>query len=352
MNWGKIWDLIQPLNDFILIQISQSNLVFAHAIKQKSQFHIYDSITYPLTNIDFSEQRINNPTKIHTLLANFAHNLRIKKPSLIICAPFLDPKNPFALIQLLLCFSKNGFTIKHIYTTPHPLIPLQKHHKSDSCPHQQTLYNNSLIDYLIPHGYHLTSKIILSLLSLSACFGVLAISILATTKQQIKNYQSLVITQDKEVKRLHTKVKEIHELKNKNTETTNKISSLKNVTSHNNNPLELLVSLSKNMPPNSKLTDLKIGRTKTIRQKQKPTQYSTLKTHTPKIPLLLQGITHNPEEIGSFMQTLSEVFPNAHFSLAYIKKYKHQKTTTSVSYKFSIEGFMSAKDIAKNSNNA
>jgi len=334
MNWRKICSFLYDKKNYILVQLEQDSLLLAHATKRNNKFHIHNSITHNINRIDFSD-RLYNLTKLHNLQQKFITDLHLKKTSLIICAPFLQNQNQFYLLQILLCFSKNGFAIEHVSPASFAVKSCINHTSTDTCPEKRNiLCHSSQSNIFLPRGYHATNKIFLTIAATSACLAIAITSTHTTLLKQKNGYQAQLNKQIFQLKQIQKKAKETHELEKENINKQKQFAHLTKQLKTEHNPSNMLLVLSKLMPPQNNLIKLRIGNKKTQQPINTPQQRNKAKETT----LQMQGVTHNPEEIGSLVQTLSQALPNARLSITHIKKEPQKNGIKTPYYSFAING--------------
>jgi Tfp pilus assembly protein PilN len=254
----------------------------------------------PLTHNEIVGTHIVNLTAIARHLAAAAHEYGISHPRLHIEAPFIDQTNPYTLLSLALCCSKQ-FTIEHISTAPN---------------------DKNLLTSFLPTGYQLTYRWAALFL---LCCGIIGF----TTYTWMGRLHHAVATQTKRLNTLHAtktslqqQATKTRQLTQENNQLEKKLTHYTHLTPAAAHPERICGDIARALPTASKLVQLSLDQQAT--------------------GVTIKGITTQPTALTGFIKKLAQQHTDYTFSLVNLKKQKHaqseQGQEQQVFYAFTIQG--------------
>lgn len=299
----------------LYIEISNLKLLIAKLIESKHNFYLFDIENIKLTNLEHTDNLLFNLSSVFLHIKNYLKKNNIKKGGAIICLPNLLEKTSnlkkksfnqkLYVLQASLLISKSELKIKKI-------IGSKILKKGNNMPYKFFFAKKEMANQLDffkqlqpPQKTSPKSWLYLTIfLAISYTFFFARIQ--NDKKIELKNLRQRNAELAKKLIPLPKEIKKLQKLKIMNAQLEKKISKIQNSKTKTNNPVDILMHISNNIPKNCKLTKINLSTKRKKNHKKKQ--------------LLLEGITLSQESITNFANKLSK-----HAKLAKIKLINIQK---------------------------
>jgi len=305
-------------NSLLLIELTETQLILAHAKKKRFSSSIY-IINVSNTNIEqtcFRNGIIYKPSLIRSNISEFLNTQKLSYPKAFASIPDLAKKHDLmmvlAIFQATLCISKAKVKISSI--TDSPFFDTQK----NLLP-IKTKYNN-LLDHL---GNNKIRSPYPWLISSFACLFALIFGLkntLYTNKIQISSLKNQISDLQQSTDKLNKQVKNFAQIKEANTQIKNSLSKLEYSYANTQNPFKHIMEIATKIPATAYLT--KINFSKRIDSTHNFIQKSKLKK--PIFTYLeLEGKAKSIRSANHFIRILAEntnLFKK--IDILYVKKIK------------------------------
>ena len=306
----------------VYIEITNSKLLIAKLIESKKNYYLFDIKNINLTNLEVENSLIFNLSSIFLHINKYLKQNNIKKPKAIICLPNINKNDSFfkdlLVLQASLLISKSELSIQKI-------IGSKILKKGVNMPYKFFFDKKEIANQLDffkklqpPQKTSPKSWILLTIfLAISYTFFFVHIQI--DNKKELENITHKNTELAQKLKTLPEEIKNLQKLKIMNAQLEKKINKIKNSKNKTNNPLDILMHISQNIPTNCKLTKINIS-TKNKNNKKKKR-------------LLLEGITISQEVINDFSNKLSKNTKLAKTKIIQIKKIKNTAQKNEYNFK-------------------
>jgi len=304
-------------SNLIYIELDDNFLFLSKLDKQKNQFNLNKKSIVNLNNSEFKDGILYNLSTIYLQIKDFLKINNIKKTRAIICIPNLSQKKEFIqksnILKVALCACKANLKIKKIIDCSLLTKDIQMDHKSFF--YKKDLENR--LDFFKtfnppptknPHKWFLFSGITLF------CLVITLYVIQSDNKPRLNLLLPQNANLSEKNKKLEEEIKILHSAKNENNKLKEKIEKIIKIKTHLNNPINILVAITKSIPENSWLNNITFDNSGNL-----PNGTKTSKE--PK-KLEIEGITTQEEEITGFLKELSKSPELINLKLLRIQKIK------------------------------
>ena len=339
---------ILPVHRVIIIQLSSTGISCAIGTHKNATYSIELIQHTPLNYYEATTTHLANLTILLKLTHEFAIHNSVPEQMPIICFSTLQPPPPkvhFGIIQILLFLSRIGGPVQALYQG----ILLQPDTNANTkitiehpAPNLISMISSPAIDSW-------QRRLILCIGIITVCmtswigYGIhLAYTVRLTLNEEKKlaTYLNQLQPRVHKAKKLEKRISVLHD----------HISTLKELTKEEELPASICIAIANTIPNNTWLKRIAIGGKADTKDHfetiiQNPKAYLEADPSA-KIPLTIQGKTMAPDEIGSFLEALSETITNATFSIERISKehpitkaqHKASQDKSFMPYFFSIAG--------------
>ncbi len=301
------------LNKLVYVQFNKSSLLLSKLKKEKNKFLLIKPKTIEFKNQELKDGILYNISSLYLHIKNFLKENRFKKPKVIISTLFPDSKNKpqkqLNVLQVALCASKSCLKIEKI-------IGISILKKDDKMPFLNFFYKKDLekqLDFFnqftTPPNTPPFKWLFFSGIA-SACLFATIFTIQKNKNLEFTTINTKKIKMQKSNKVLEKKVKKLHEIKKSNVLVKQKVEILKKMKNRHDNPKNVLLAISKNIPEDSYLTNLKIN----IPKNKKFKNFENLE---------LEGIATKQQDVLKFIKTICQSCPSRNFKISNIEKLKN-----------------------------
>ncbi|MFH1832393.1 MAG: hypothetical protein ABH827_06360 [bacterium] len=345
-------------NSLLYVEIKNETLTLTLFSCKRNTLNIINMTKIKLENSEYIHETIFNPTIIYRYIKKYVHDQELYKPKTLISLPEYEKIPPekqyMAILQTALCVAKTHVYIEAIskeqlLTNTQP-IPITRYLQI-----QKT-------DLLIPFKHYNQHSPITWLIRSGILTGILVVilSYIQITKQiKYKHMQKEFDVLNSQTDKLKEKVQALHDIQDEISYFQGKIELINNISHPINNPLKLLLALSRSMPINTFITHLTINPVQI--EKTEPSQIIQNKINNPENPkttpntktqedmpnniiVTIEGISHDTKEITQLLSNLDKQSNIEDLSITKIKKIKKrlisQPNAASSQYYFKITGLL------------
>lgn len=312
----------------LYVQLTQEQLIISLLKKTKDKSFLVHPKTIKLKFCDVQNKAIYNTSAIYLHIKKYLQENKIKKVKAIICSPRIlklgqNTKNLF-LLQLILCCSKANLLIEKIIGKT-----ILKNTVLKNGENMTFFANDDLSDRLDffkqfkpPHKNNsfkwLTTTSLILILMIFAQFKL----------QKAKTKKLYEITKKINIEKnqndiLQKQLQQIHLTQQQNKKLEQQKEKIIKTNKKQNNPQNILFAISKSIPNNCWIENLKIN-------------YSLKNKKTKQKTILLQGKALENKDVLNFMSKLSKTSKIKNLKIKSIKKEK-------LTYSFSISGAIGSK---------
>lgn len=344
--------LIPDLRDLVtthpmvLVQCSPGQLIIAHAgLIQK----------IPLINHEITTSSIANPTRLHMIITDFCHQHDIQhaKMAVGIDLSVAPHRIPYLTLQAALTFGSLSLALTHL-ALGKILNP-----NTGAAILDQMAPEKNLLATLMSSDYQKTTILLRSFIHATAII-IIALSILYFNyHRSIKALHREMLQENAHIKELAPQSQLVQTLEKDNAILDTKLTRLNKLSNEQETPFGLLVSLAKNIPEHTWLTSIAVGTRPTDFAKKQPRHVlaatqapepgtspldADLDNHEKNVPIIIEGLTQHPDEVGDFLNQLGKELPGARIAMSSIKRLHSKGTTAQPApdeerlYKFCIGG--------------
>ncbi len=303
--------------NLIYVEFDDNFLLLSKLDKQKDQFILNEKRIINLNNSEIKDGILYNLSAVCLHIKNFLETNKIKEAKAIICIPKLSTKKEILqklnTFKVALCACKANLKIHKIID--HSLLIKGENMAPKNFFYKKELENR--LDFFKtfnppksknPYKWFLFSGIALFCL-ITSLYIIQADNNCQLDLLHPQNTKLL-----NKNKRLENEVKVLHSVKNENYKIKDKIEKIKKIKTSLNNPINILVATTKNIPENSWLTNIAFGNFDNLENTNKKLKESK--------KLEIEGITTHEEEITSFLNKLSKSPEITNLKLSKIQKMK------------------------------
>lgn len=295
----------------LYIEITNSKLLIAKLIESKKSYHLFDIKNIKFTNLEIENNLIFNLSSIFLHIKNYLKQNNIKKAETIVCLPNINKKDSFfknlLVLQTSLLISKSELNIRKIIGSKilkkGVNVPYKFFFDKKEIANQLDFFKK-----LKPPEKTSPKNWLLLTIFLVISYTFFFVHIQIDNKKELENITEKNSKLAKKLKTLPEEIKNLQKLKIMNAKLEKKINKIQNSKNKTNNPLDILIHISQNIPENCKLTKINIS---TKRKKNKK-----------KKMILLEGITISQEIINNFSNRLSKHVKLAKTKIIQIQKIK------------------------------
>ena len=327
---------------YLFVQIDAEGI--GCALGQIASGHIkLQSLTYAVCKMhdlrEVTANRIVSPFQVAHFIKSFLEEHQIPHKLPVYCFTTLQttlPHQPLLTLQIALSVSKIAGPLRAIHigtlltatTASNSTIPLQT-----NLPNLLTILSNPSIDSW-QYRLRICATVILCPLALSLGYAYL----LAANSRQLRQQEKELVAYQNNLK---PRVQQVKELEGHNALLQDRIQTVKDLTEENEFPVAICTALASCIPAHTWLTSITIGSKSLQAENLKHVASSLLQeAGDGKIPVIIAGKTTKPDDVGNFLEALSEALPSATLSIEHLgRSHKNSaKPTPATPYNFTIAG--------------